>query len=234
MFLIQLTETDKRVIFAIFLLVILIFVLIGYIGYLVTKVMKYQGSKLDTKVYDVVTTRVITDKKAFKRYARKKNWQMFYKSAQIPILIMICAGLVIMLYYMINHFEYSLFDPKKGFATILFIWDFDKIEYNTFLGVNVWKDWPPLNAEYGKPEFVWTALPSYIGVFALAVGLLWYLYDVQALIARGLRIRALCDKVFEKSLEGFNQNNQQVNAMSQQIVQNNQPQQNVENKNINL
>ena len=49
--LIQLTETDKRVLFALFIIVILLLVLIGYLGFLVTRVMKIQGAKLDTKVY---------------------------------------------------------------------------------------------------------------------------------------------------------------------------------------
>lgn len=221
MFLIQLTETDKRVIFAIFLLIILIFVLVGYIGFLVTRIMKRQGEKLDTKVYDVVVTKVITDKKHFKKYARKKNWRMFYKSAQIPIIVLISAGLMILLYFLITNFKYSLFDPQHGFSTLLFIWDFDKIEYNSFLGISVWKDWPPLHEVYGKPTFVWEALPAYIGVFAIIIGALWYLYEVQALIARGLRIRRLSDKVFEKSLEGYNQNNQQANLLNNPPTNNN-------------
>ena len=48
--LIQLTETDKRVLFALFIIIILLFVLIGYLGFIVTRVMKRQGQKLDTKV----------------------------------------------------------------------------------------------------------------------------------------------------------------------------------------
>ena len=52
--LIQLTETDKRVLFALFIIVILLLVLIGYLGFLVTRVMKIQGAKLDTKVYDQI------------------------------------------------------------------------------------------------------------------------------------------------------------------------------------
>ena len=73
-FLISLSENDKRLIFALFIILILVFVLIGYIGFLITKVMKWQGKKLDSLVADPVVTHVITNKKHFFRYARKKNW----------------------------------------------------------------------------------------------------------------------------------------------------------------
>ena len=63
--LVSLSENDKRLIFALLLVFILVFVLIGYIGFLITRVMKWQGKKLDHVVADPVVTRVITDKKHF-------------------------------------------------------------------------------------------------------------------------------------------------------------------------
>lgn len=222
--LIQLTENDKRIIIAIFLVLILLLVLVGYIGYWITRIMDSQGRKLDTKCYDVVTTRVITNKKVFRAYARKKNWQMFYKSAQIPMIIMLSAGLCILLHFLINGFNVNLFDPHKGFSSMLFLWDFKNIPTTQFFGWKIICGWPPLYEDIGKPVFVPEAIPSYIGVIALAVGFLWYLVCVQALIARGLRIRKLCDSIFEKSLEGFNQNNQAMGIMGPGPVVPPQPQ----------
>ena len=60
MFLISLSENDKRLIFALLLVLILVFVVIGYLGYLVTRLMKWQGKKLDSLVADPVVTHVIT------------------------------------------------------------------------------------------------------------------------------------------------------------------------------
>ena len=48
--LVKLSETEKRVIFALVILVILIFALIAVIGSLIVKTMKYQGKKMDTLV----------------------------------------------------------------------------------------------------------------------------------------------------------------------------------------
>ena len=214
---IQLTETDKRVIFAVFLLLILVFVVIGYIGFLITRIMKIQGARIDDKVHDVVVSRVITEKKPFKKYAHRKNWHMFYKSAQIPIIILIVSGLCILIHGIVDGFNgTSLFDPYKGFSTIMFLWDFEGTPTTTVMGVTVWSEWPKLYEDIGNPMFVVEAIPSYFAVPGLAVGVCWYLIEVQALIARGLRIRKLCDSVFAKSLEGFNQNQQYVNAMNQQ------------------
>ena len=95
--LLSLSENDKRLIFALLLVFILVFVLIGYIGYLITRVMKWQGKRLDTITADPVITRVITDKKHFIRYARKKNWRLFFKQSYISILIMLTGALVLIL-----------------------------------------------------------------------------------------------------------------------------------------
>ena len=89
--LLALSENDKSLILALLLVLILFFVLIGYLGMLIIKVMKWQGRRLDSEVADVLVTRVITDRKHFMPYARKKNWRIFFKDAFIPILIMAVA-----------------------------------------------------------------------------------------------------------------------------------------------
>lgn len=230
MIFLQLTETDKRIFFAIFLLVILVFVIIGYIGYLITRIMRRQGERIDDKVHDVVVSRVITDKKAFRKYAHRKNWHMFYKSAQIPIIVLLVSGLCVLIHGIVNSFDGTgLFDPYKGFSTILFLWDFEGTPTTSVVGITVWSEWPSLYSDIGNPMFVPEAIPSYFAVPGLAIGAIWYLVEVQALIARGLRIRKLSDSVFAKSLEGFNQNQQYVNTMNQQ---NQNPQgQNIEEQN---
>ena len=60
LFLIQFTENDKRIIFALLIVIILVFVLIGLLGSLVVRTMKWQGKKCDTLVSDVVTNRIVT------------------------------------------------------------------------------------------------------------------------------------------------------------------------------
>ena len=93
---IKLSEGDKRLIFVIFLALLILLIIVGAIGYLITKVMKYQASRLETAVYDVVVTKVITDEKAFKKYAWKKNVQILLRQTWKPIAV-IAFGFIILL-----------------------------------------------------------------------------------------------------------------------------------------
>ena len=202
-FLISLSENDKRLIFALLIILILVFVLIGYIGFLITKVMKWQGKKLDSLVADPVVTHVITTKKHFFRYARKKNWRLFFKQSYIGILIMLTGGLTLLIRNAImKDFAYNVFDHEvTGFGTLLFVWDFSKCIQPQ--GAAILFNWPVL---INTPHFMVEAIVSYVFMTCMIVGGIWYLVALQSLIARTIRMFQLSTKVFEKSLDGFNQN----------------------------
>lgn len=204
-YLISLSENDKRLIFALLIILILVFVLIGYIGFLITKVMKWQGKKLDSLVADPIVTHVITDKKHFFPYARKKNWRLFFKQSYIGILIMLTGALVLLIRNAImKDFSYNVFEHEKtGFGTLLFVWDFSGCIKRE--GVSVVLNWPVL---INSPHFSVDAIVSYIFMTSMIVGGIWYLVSLQALISRTIRMFQLSTKVFEKSLDGFNQNAQ--------------------------
>ena len=202
-FLISLSENDKRLIFALLIILILVFVLIGYIGFLITRVMKWQGKKLDSLVADPVVTHVITNKRHFFRYARKKNWRLFFKQSYIGILIMITGCLTLLIRNLITKdFSYNVIEHKTtGFGTLLFVWDFTgffKQEGGAFV-INY-----PTLIHY--PHFQVQAIVSYIFMTCMIIGGIWYLVALQSLIARTIRMFQLSTKVFEKSLDGFNQN----------------------------
>lgn len=197
--LIQLTESDKRIIFVLLAVFILILVLVAYIGYLITKIMKWQGKKINAHVTDVVLTQVITNESDFKRYAKKKNWWLFYHQARIPALIVVLS---IIFYIVVSSFIgfRNPFDRHTGFTTLLFVWDFSTIITRPESGVGVLINWPAL---INTPHFASEAWVSYIFVPALVGGGLWYLITVQAFIARQLQISKLCQKVFNEQIENF-------------------------------
>ncbi|MCR5505822.1 MAG: hypothetical protein K6F07_02375 [Bacilli bacterium] len=204
--LISLSENDKRLILALLLVLILVFVLIGYLGLLVTKVMKWQGKKLDNAVADVVVTRVVSNKKHFKRYARKKNWRMFYKQSWIPILIIIAAVVFLIIRNATTKdWAYNVMNKDTGFTSLFFLWDFGNDAYYTkVFGIKVLAKWPAL---INKPHFVAKAWASYIFVPLITIGGLWYLWSLQSLIARTIRMYKLSSSAFDKSLDGFSQTN---------------------------
>ena len=199
----SLSENDKRLIFALLLIVILVFVLIGYIGFLITRVMKWQCKKMDTLVSDVFTTRVITKKIPFLNYARKKNWRLFFKQSYIAIIILVVGALVLLIRNAVTRdWAYNIFDYNvTGFNTVLFLWDFSdvyKVE-----GISLVLNWPILINEPHLSDEAWA---SYIFMSCMIVGGTWYLIAIQSLIARTIRMFKLSTTVFEKSLEGFSQN----------------------------
>lgn len=214
--LIQLSESDKRLIFAFLLIFILLLVLLSTIGSLVIKSIKKQGKKIETSVYNVVVTRVITDKKAFKKYAKKKNWRLFYKSSKIALIIMLVSFLILMIRNIIFGWDYNPFNKEDGFSTLLFLWNFSDPEcYNEFFGIKLLSKWPPL---INSPHFVIEAWAAYLFVPGILVGVIWYLTAVQGLIARSLHIRKLSDSLFEKDLSKFNQNEQLLNNNQNQTT----------------
>lgn len=224
--LIKLTESDKRLIIAFLLIFILVFVIIGLIGYLIVRIMRWQGRRLDNNVSDVVYTRVITDKKKFGKYARKKNWIMFYKAARIPMIILLCSFVLLLIRDLCYHdFAYNPFDKDVGFGSVLFLWDFSKVF--TFSTGSMSINAPTV---INSPHLVAEAWCGYIFVPFFLVGALWYLWSVQSLIARSLRIRKLSDSIFNKNLDNFNQNEQMMNSLNSQQNPNNSPQNPNQNK----
>lgn len=211
-----LSEADKRLIITFLMLFVLFFVLLSYLGLLVIRIMKYQGKKIETEVYDVVTTRVITDPKKFTSYARKKNLRIFYKTAQIPVIIMVSALLILLLRAIIyGNWTYNPFNAKDGFATLLFLFDFKAEGVITHVfGIPLIAKWPPLLPEIGTPQFVWNAWAAYIFVPAMSVGLVWYWITLQGFIARFLHIRKLKDSIFAKNLDNYNQNDHFANTIT--------------------
>ena len=210
--LISLSETDKRIIFAILIVAILILVLLGYLGYLLVKLMKWQGRKMDTLIHDVVVTKVITNRRHLIRYGRKKNWALFFKQAYIP-LIVIAFGFIILLIRnsIYGDFNYNPFSVQNGFGTIFWTWKLsneyvggDLIKFNIIVLDN-------------QPHFVAEAWAGYISAPCFIIGGLWYLIVVSALMGRTIKLYIRSREVFEKSLDGYNQSG----AVNQNIAANN-------------
>lgn len=213
-----LSETDKRVLIALCFLVILVFILAGYIGFLITRIMRHQGKKMDTMMHDIVVTRVVTTKKEFLKVARKKNWRYFFKTAWIPLLILFVSFLIWITAESLYSFKYDMFDYQKtGFTTLFFLFDFTDTHdansiYTTIFGIRVLAKWPPL---LNEPHFEVEALFSYFFLPIFLTGAIWYLIDVQCLVSRTYKMYKLADAIYEKNLEGFNINKENMDQIRQ-------------------
>ena len=198
--LISLSETDKRIIFAILIVAILVLVLLGYLGYLLVKMMKWQGKKMDTLIHDVVVTKVITTRRHLIRYGRKKNWALFFKQAYIPLIIVVVGFIVLLIRNSIyGDFNYNPFSVENGFGSIFWTWKLS----NEFVGGDLIK----FNVIVldNQPHFVAEAWAGYIACPCFLIGGLWYLIAVSALIGRTIKLYIRSREVFEKSLDGYSQ-----------------------------
>ena len=216
--LIQLTESDKRLIAAILLLLILIFIIVGYIVVLIEKIMKYQGDYIDKVMHDMVITGVIDNSKQFRKIAFYKSRQRLFLKARIPALILLFCGAVTLasvLIYNANGWKLDFFEFNNGttnvggsgFNTILFLWNFnapmsERVPHTfNFFGHVITDMQPPL---INTPHLSVMAIPSYIIVISFLVGAIWFLVEVQAYISRTIRIFKLSKSVYSKSLKDFN------------------------------
>lgn len=207
--LVQFTENDKRFFLALALIIILLFVICGYIGMLIVRTMKWQGKKIDTLVHDAVVTKVVTNRKHLLAYGRKKNWRCFFEQARIPLLICIADIAFLLIYDAIKKdFSYNPFSMDKGFGSLFFTFEED--------GFMSW--WIFAFKKYKVthyPTFIPEAWPGYIFCPIIIIAGVWYLVTVQCLISRTIRLQKLSKTIFEKSLEGYNQNAPLINEAPQ-------------------
>lgn len=204
--LISLSDGDKRLIFALLLIIIIILVFIGLLGYLLMRIMKFQSKKIDTLVHDAVVTKVVNDKRHLIRYGRNKNWAYFFKQAYIPIIIIIVGFIVLFIHNSIyNNWGYNPFSTYDGFGTLFFTW---KISGEYTQGTLI--KFAKLVLD-NTPHFDAIAWCGYIFGPCILVGGTWYLVTASSLLARTILLYKRSKTVFEKSLDGYHQNEAMTN-----------------------
>ena len=212
LFLIKLSENDRRIIIALLFAIIILFVLIGLLGSLVVRIMKWQGKKCDALINEVVVNRIVTTPRQLKSYARKKNSRYFIKQAWVPVILISIGAILLVIHNAVfKNWKYNPFNTNDGFGTLLFAWDFGHIFTKPETGTGILVNWPKL---INEPHFESKALFSYFIVPCFIVGGLWYFFIAQGYLARTMRAHKLAKTVFDKNLDNYNQNTpiQEVNT----------------------
>lgn len=198
--LISLSDSDKRLIFALILILIVVIAFIGLLGYLLMRFMKWQSKKIDVLVHDAVVTKVVNDKRHLIKYGRSKNWAYFFKQAYIPIIIILIGVIAVIIHNSIeNNWSYNPFSTYDGFGTLFFTWKLSG-EYT---------DWGLIRFAKlvvdNTPHFTSIAWAGYIFGPCILVGGLWYLISASALLSRTIMLHKRSSSIFEKSLDGYHQ-----------------------------
>jgi len=196
------SENSKRVLYTLFLILIIALALLSFIGWIIITVTKYQGELVDREISDPLRQRVIKTEEHFMKYAIKKNNLLFFEQSSLPLLIVLIGVAVLMLFYIIgDNWGYNPWNMDTGFGSLLFTWDFSTIiTINPSMGAGILINWPQVTH---SPTFDINNWCGYVCCSCYLVGGLWYLYTVQGLIGRTLRILHLKRKMFDKSLEDF-------------------------------
>ena len=216
--LVSLSDNDKRLIFSALLIVIILLVVIALLGYLFIRVMKWQSRKMDTLIHDVVVNKVITDRKHLLRYGRSKNWALFFKQAYIPVIIGLVGAIVLIIHNSVNNYwSYNPFSTYDGFGTLFWTWkssgnfsgtDTDLVRFQVIVLDNT-------------PHLVASAWAGYIAGPCFLVAGVWYLIVVSSLLSRTILLYKRSKEIFEKSLDGYRQNETSINADSNKPEDNN-------------
>ncbi|MCF0237697.1 MAG: hypothetical protein HUK24_03775 [Sphaerochaetaceae bacterium] len=204
----KLSEDAKWFIIAIFLIFIVFFAAVGFLGFLVKKLMHWQGGKMESMIADVVNEHIITDTRKLRKFGIKKNIRYLFKEAWIPFSIMALVSIIYVIFCAANNFEVRFFGyapGERGFMSLFFIWDWKnpEIRGDVFFLKNIIIAWPPA---LNTPRWDWNAWGTYLFGFGIVIGGLWFLYCVQAYIARSWRLMKVSKKVFEKKLDNFDPN----------------------------
>lgn len=200
-FLIKLSETDKRLIIALFLLVILVLVIFGLIYDSVVRIMDKQGKKIDAMMSLPISSGLIMSRKQFKKIAHYKNDVQFYKTFSRIVALLIVTGILHLIYFLVMEFVFDLslniWGTENGFATILYTFDWANMPTSNFFGLTLPSDWP---AVVNRPHFVLAAIGSYIVVPLYLVCIFGGFLSILAYLSRTLRVYKLANTLFSADL----------------------------------
>lgn len=195
-------KIERRLIFVLLIVFLLLIIIAGYLQKLVGYIMRQQGLKVDTMMYNILTNKVIVDKKIFLKEAYRKSMVYFVKKAYLPFIGILICTFAILIYGWANNNDFSYY--TSGIDSFSYHFYFPT---TTLFGMTVISNWPSV---VKTPDFSFEISKYYALVFTvlLIISGLIYLYQVQAYISRCLRIRQLARKYFIKELVNESTNKQ--------------------------
>ncbi|MDR1697509.1 MAG: hypothetical protein LBR37_01135 [Erysipelotrichaceae bacterium] len=197
-FLISLNEDDKRIIIALFLILVLVIVLIGLLGNGIAKLMKWQGYAIDHAMWEMVMTKVLRDKRHFRRVAFKKNHQILFKQSWIPMIIAFIGTMVFVIWHAVDgNWSQSLFDRETGISSLFF-----EFEWRPFMSF-MESDFLFYPKAIGDPVPTMNALLSYFVIPIWSIAIVWFFVVVQCYLARIIRVFTLSHSIYTRKLDHY-------------------------------
>lgn len=199
----KVSQTDKKVLIALLIIVLVIIILFGYLQKLVGYIMYIQGHQIDTMMYNIMRTRVITEdqKRLFGKEARRKSRIYFVKKAW-PYFIGMASVVAALLIYASVKQDMGMKFFSKAMYDMSFTLDWPTTK---FFGMTLPNDWPTLTKasdfSFNGDKYFSLAMLILFIIFALG-----FLIHCQALLSRELRILQLQRTLFKKDLNKIDNN----------------------------
>lgn len=192
-------DVSWKVLLVIFFIVVIVFILFGLIGMLIRYILKVQSKAVDKDMAYLVTSRVCDNSKDFKKYAHIKSMDRFFKASLYPFIFFLITLILYLVYHLVfkeHPWLESIYDRETGIASLFYIFDFSNVTYV-----------PPLGFDFDKliiiepSPFTDERIFNYFIFFFLVIGLVWYLINVMAYIARNYRISKMSKKIYSADLD---------------------------------
>lgn len=200
-YLIQLSESDKRVLIAICLIFIILIILFGYLVKLIKYILNKKADYVDNSMYDLLDANFIEDKKLFRKISWKKNNLKFYFEARLPLFFILLSLFMIFLYMCIAGFNFDFIIKYNNQLKFSLDWS------NTgdlLLGfIPVWAEWPTINK---VPVFYFDQVEAwltYIFDIGIIYGSLHFFFCSTVLLARNIRTISVSNEYFKKDLKAL-------------------------------
>lgn len=200
-YLIQLSESDKRVLIAICLIFIILIILFGYLVKLIKYILNKKADYVDNSMYDLLDANFIEDKKLFRKISWKKNNLKFYFEARLPLFFILLSLFMIFLYMCISGFNFDFIIKYNNQLKFSLDWS------NTgdlLLGfIPVWAEWPTINK---VPVFYFDQVEAwltYIFDIGIIYGSLHFFFCSTVLLARNIRTISVSNEYFKKDLKAL-------------------------------
>ena len=198
-FLIQLSESDKRVLIALCLVLIILIILFGYLVKLIKYILGKKADYVDNSMYDLLDANVILDKKHFRRVSWEKNRRKFYFEARLPIFFLLLSWFMIFIYMCVVGFDLSFIAKYNNDLVLKLDWSESMILLLDF--IPAFAKWPEV---VKVPVFHFNKIDAWL-TYLFDIGFIYsiihFILCSIVLLARNIGTIKTSSEYFKKDLK---------------------------------
>jgi len=199
-FLIQLSESDKKKIAIIAIILATVIVLIGIIGELIKKRSEREGEYIDGYMYGMIRFKLITNVDKFKSYVKQREERSLYFDTRWKFRTIIILTILFFLYfYNFRNFDFTGMYNALDSLTFELYWPTER-----FFGLTLISDWPIVK-KTPNPVLNLDGYVTYTYILLVFISFVLILDRLFIHNARIKRAKYVAHKALAPNLENLNQ-----------------------------